>query len=305
MNDDDANYTHLNEVAKKALSLSVAERIQHVRSLKKVWIPYDLAKVVLEKASELLASEKAPRLPCLLLWGDPNPGKTATLKHYYEQHPILPNPGGETIIAPVIPIELKGPDIGEFYSSILRAIKEEFRPEDRIAKKRHQVLTVLAQIGTRQLLIDELGTAIAGPDAAQRKFMVELKNVLNELEMTAFATGTQNAKSALAVDEQLESRFEMLELVRWRNNTNFRRLLESFERHIPLQYPSVLQKPTLAEKLHVLTEGLLGELAELLMKAAVLAIKSNHENIDSEILEKLNWKPPSIRRAAAREAIPG
>jgi hypothetical protein len=95
----------------------------------------------------------------------------------------------------------------------------------------------------------------------------------------------------------------MIELARWRKGKDFRSLLESFEPHIPLEHASVLQRPSFAEKLQVLSEGLLGELATLLMKAAVLAIRNKTEKIDEEILEKLNFKPPSIRRATAREVV--
>jgi hypothetical protein len=47
------------------------------------------------------------------------------------------------------------------------------------------------------------------------------------------------------------------------------------------------------------TEGYLGEIAELLMQAAVLAIESKYEKIDLTIIEKLNWKNPTQRRARA------
>lgn len=86
-------------------------------------------------------------------------------------------------------------------------------------------------------------------------------------------------------------------------DSDFRSLLESFEPHIPLGHASVLQRPSFAEKLQILSEGLLGEIAALLMSAAVLAIKNKTEKIDEEILEKLNWKPPSIRRATGRGGI--
>ncbi len=143
------------------------------------------------------------------------------------------------------------------------------------------MLTILERIGTRQLLIDELNTAIAGPFWKQKKFLIALKNLLNELEMTAFAMGTPEARIALAPDPQLESRFEM-------------------QCRLPLREPSELQAPSFARRIYELTEGYIGEIAELLMHAAVKAIVTKEERIDRKILDDLNWTPPSQRRGEAR-----
>ena len=66
---------------------------------------------------------------------------------------------------------------------------------------------------------------------------MQLKSLLNELELTVFATGTNAARSALAVDDQLDSRFEKAELKRWANDEDFRNLPESFEKRLPLREP--------------------------------------------------------------------
>ena len=43
----------------------------------------------------------------------------------------------------------------------------------------------------------------------------------------------------------------------------------------------------------------LGDVAELIMKAAVLAIDTHKEKSDRDIIQKLKWKPPSKRRERA------
>jgi hypothetical protein len=174
-------------------------------------------------------------MQCLLVYADPNSGKTALLRRYCKLHPINQNWDRDAIHAPVIGIEIRSPDEGALYD---------------VEKKRHQVLTILEKIGTRQLLIDELNAVIAGPLLKQRKFLIALKNLLNELEMTAFATGTPDARIALVPDPQLESRFEMEELQRWTDGEEFRKLLESFECRLPLREQSGLQAPIFHAILH-------------------------------------------------------
>jgi hypothetical protein len=111
---------------------------------------------------------------------------------------------------------------------------------------------------------------------------------------------TPDARIALAIDQQLESRFEMEELRRWTYGEEFRKLPESFECRLPLREPSELQAPVFAKKIHELSEGFIGEIAELLMHAAIKAIETKRERIDRKLLEELNGKPPSQRRAEAR-----
>ena len=103
-----------------------------------------------------------------------------------------------------------------------------------------------------------------------------------------------------APDPQLESRFEMQELQRWTDGEELRKLLESFECRLPLREPSELQAPAFARRIYELTEGYIGEIAELLMRAAVKAIVTKKERINRKILDNLNWTTPSQRRGEAR-----
>jgi hypothetical protein len=187
----------LREMASEALYWDNPARIRRVWDLKTQWIPYTRAEFLISKAEELLNRPKAPRLPCLLVYADPNSGMTALLRRYGELHPIDSNRGGNAIHAPVIGIEIRSPDEGSLYNSILKAIQAPFKIQDRVQKKRNQILTILEKIGTRQLLLDELNTAISGPLLKQRNFLVALKNLLNEIQMTVFATGTPDARIAL------------------------------------------------------------------------------------------------------------
>jgi|GEM_PF-260816 len=285
MPEDAVEARDLHATALEALYWDDAARINRVWDLKTQWIPYTRAKILIREAEELLSRPKAPRMPCLLVYADPNSGKTAIHRHYCGLHHIDLNLDGDAIRARVIGIETRSPAEGALYDAILRTIHAPFRVQDRADKKRHQVLTILERIGTRQLLIDELNTAIAGPFLKQKKFLVALKNLLNELEMTAFAMGTPEARIALAPDPQLESRFEMQELQRWTDDEELRKLLESFECRLPLREPSELQAPAFARRIYELTEGYIGEIAELLMRAAVKAIVTKKERID----RKRSW----------------
>jgi len=285
----------LKEEAIQALQLRDEERITAVWNLKSTWIPYPRASEILRKATELLNRPAAYRMPCVLAFGAPGVGKTALQQEYLRRHPFRENLSGDAAIAHVVGIEVKGPDEGAFYNAILSVVGAPHGESGKPAEKLHQVLEILRRIGTRQLLIDELNTAIAGPYLRQKNFAHALKHLANQLKLSVFATGTQDAKLALAVDDQFRSRFEFCELRRWTFGDPFRSLLESFERRLPLRERSNLQAPQLAQTLFDLSEGYFSELSELLMRAAVSAIKSHNEKIDEATIHDLKWTTRSQR----------
>jgi len=293
----------LHQVALEALDWDADARIRRVWDLKNQWIPYARANALIRLGEEQLNRPRSPRMPCLLVHAAPNSGKTRLQRHYCALHPNDNNPTGDAIRAEVIGIEIRGPDEGAFYDALLVKLHAPFRIMDHPRKKRHQLMNILERVGTRQLLIDEINMAIAGQALKQKTFLGNLKNLLNELDITLFATGTRRALLAVAVDEQLETRFVKEELAPWSNNTDFRMLLESFEARLPLRQASELQDPRMATLIHGLSEGYLGEAAELVMHAAVKAIKTRAERIDLKILKGLNWRLPSQRRAEARGVV--
>lgn len=275
----------------RALDLSDEQRISEVWNLKHKWIPYPLAKSIAREAEELLERAPDDRLPCVLLEGPPFSGKTAFFKWYLSQHPIEPNCEGAATKAPVIGVQVNGPDEGCLYDSILAKVHAPYRPSHKIAIKRHQVLEILPRIGTRQLLLDEINTAISGSYLNQKKFLTSLKFMANELKLTLIATGTEDARKALVVDDQIYTRFSIrFKLTSWSFGDDSRRLLQSFEEWLPLREASELQQPRLAKLILDLSGGRLGDIAELIMQAAVKAIRTKKEKVDSELLQELKFK---------------
>nr|MBF4290468.1 AAA family ATPase [Vibrio anguillarum] len=52
----------------------------------------------------------------------------------------------------------------------------------------------------------------------------------------------------------------------------------------------------IAFKLLTMSEGLLGELSELLSEAAVMAVETGKEQIDIELLSEIDWMSPTQRK---------
>jgi len=286
---------HLNDTALQALELSDNERIQRIKSPR--WIGYPTAIQLLNKMEDLLHYPPTHRMPNLLIVGESNNGKTMLLNRFCSLHPAEDNPNGDGIVAPVIYIESPPvPDEGRFYSEILDMLFAPYKTSSRADDKERQVIRLLKSIGTRILIIDEIHHLLAGSMSKQKAFLNVIKHLGNRLQASIIASGTKDAFRAVQTDPQLSNRFKPALLPTWQFGTDFRRLLISFERMIPLKNPSNLQEPGLAMKLHSMCEGNIGELSNLLIEAAVLAVKSGSECITDKELKAIGWASPSERK---------
>jgi hypothetical protein len=128
------------------------------------------------------------------------------------------------------------------------------------------------------------------------EFLSLLRFLGNELQIPIVAVGTKDAYLAIRTDPQLENRFEPAVLPVWKDDVEFARLLASFVSILPLQKPSnILSKEARASILER-TEGTIGEISTLLRRAAELAITSQQEFIDLDLLSSVNYLGPTARR---------
>jgi hypothetical protein len=127
--------------------------------------------------------------------------------------------------------------------------------------------------------------------------MNAVKYLSNALQIPLVGVGTLEAVRAIQADPHLASRFSRAELPLWRMGREYRKLLASFERMLPLQRPSHLAREPLATTLLAMTEGTIGELATLLKRAAIDAIRPGAARIAASVLAGLEWEPPSARHA--------
>ncbi len=288
-------YKHLNDSAREALKLSREERINRIRSAR--WIGYTRAKEILDQLEDLLTHPKKHRMPNLLIYGDTNNGKSMIVNRFYGRHEAYDNPAGEGIIVPVILIQCPPvPDEGRFYNAILEAIFSPYKASDRPDKKQFQAIRMLRLVQLKLLILDEIHNLIAGNLSKQRHFLYTIKYLGNELQIPIVGVGTKDALVALQTVPEMANRFEPAHLPRWDMGGEYLKLLVSFERMLPLKKPSNLVGRELAAKLLSMSEGLIGELSAVLVKAAVKAIKSGDEQITVGVLNSLKWIPPSKRR---------
>jgi type II secretory pathway predicted ATPase ExeA len=291
-------YEHLNESTRRVAALPGEERIQQLRRVR--WITYTRAEQIQDRLNDLLTHPKTHRMPCLLLVGATNNGKTAIVNRFEQLHPAADQPDKESVHVPVLTVQAPPiPEENRFYMSILDSIAAPYRPSESVARRQAQVLKVLRAARLRMLIIDEIHHIVAGYITKQRVFLNVLKYLANELQIPLVGVGTSDAVRALQTDPQLANRFEPMGIPNWDLNHEFQVLLASFECTLPLRKPSFLADERLAIKLLSMSEGTIGELSRLLVAAAKHAIRSGQERIDEKTLRAIDWEPPSERKRRA------
>lgn len=271
--------------ALELLGASDAERSEHID--KSVFIPYERAAVILAEMESLLVQPKTNRMSNLLIIGRSDNGKTDILKEFTTRHPAEDRPEFDTIYAPVTYIQSPpGPSEHIFLDMIIRKHGMVVRPNDSADRKLMQILEILKRVQTKLLIVDELGSLLAGSATKQRFYLNMLKYISNELQISIVAAGTLEAQYAVDSDAQIKSRFPRRTLPRWKEDKEFKKLLYSFEYIFPLKRASEVYKGELAAKLYGLSEGIIGEVAKILRSAAKYAIETKEERITLDVIAK-------------------
>jgi hypothetical protein len=285
-------YAHIHPEFRHIPGLPARERIAFMDQPR--WIGYPVASRILETLRSLMEKPSRPRMPNLLIVGEPNNGKTTLVRRFYQLHGEGYLDENAQPVRPVILTEAPpSADEKGFYISILERFRAPYRATDPVPKLRYQVIHQLRYCRTRILLIDEFHSLLTGSAHKQREVMNAVKLLCNELMIPVVGIGTREAVGVLHMDPQHASRFDVATLPLWELNQEFQRLLVSFEQILPLRKPSRLHQPELALALHSISGGNLGDLYRLLVACATGAIESGREHIDKGIIESKAWLRPT------------
>lgn len=288
------NQRKLTKTAQLYLEKSDKERIDYCK--RNHWIGYKSSMILLELLEDKFDEPSQIRREGLLIYGDHNNGKTSILKKFYDIHKISlekTNEEGEQVYEiPIIYFQAPTiPDEGRLYSLILNELCVPHRSNEKVLEKARLVEHYLRKLNTKMILVDEIHSALKGNLNKQRTFIDDLKQLSNKLSLSIVLAGTREAHSALSSSEEVSSRFPSIELPRWSNDKKFRSFVATYETCLPLKEVSdMAHNQQILDALYNQSDGLIGRTVNLIKKAAVKAIKSEHEKItlvDIEYLPKL------------------
>lgn len=278
--------SHLAPAVREVLLLSDEARIKSMQRDR--WIDYARGSAVLERLTRLLATPERDRMPCLLLHGESNIGKTQIVRKFVRDHPSTFDEQRGVEKRQIISMQMPPlPDQQRFYSALLFELGAPHNPKAGVSVLEGLTRTLLHAMKPRMLVVDEVHHLLAGNYREQRAAMNLLKYLANDLQMSVVLIGTADAVVALQTDPQMSSRFTPMELPRWGESEEFRRFLHAFERLLPLKHPSSLAQRDLVQFVLAATGGLTGAIAQLLTRAADMAIRDRSERIGLAHLEEV------------------
>lgn len=287
-------YSHLHPRTIEKMEMTPDERIEWMKLRR--WLGYPRAQIALGKMEELLQHPRVDRMPSLLLLGRTNNGKSTVVKEFTRRHPADENIKGECIKLPVLYVESPGtPSESGIYNEIFKALYGS-TITGSLELKRDRVVDLLKGIQTKILIVDELHNLSASGAVKSNQVLNALKYLSNVLQMSIIGCGDTRLPRFFRTDDQMENRFVPVVLPHWRYDKDFRQLLSSYERILPLKKPSNLNSNETALKLYTDSEGTIGELSAFLNKAATYAIRTGEERISLATLNACGYVSPSARK---------
>lgn len=271
-----------------------SERIAFIR--KKKYVHYENEMNIDRRLEDLFVEPTKPRMPCLLVVGSSSNGKTSIVKRFFKKHP--PTDGVDAEAFPVVYVVAPAKsDFTYLYDKIFEAMGLPFQKSDSLSQKEHDIKYFFAKAGTRMLVIDEIHNILGATAARQREYMNAIKNLNNELEIPIVLVGTKDALNVTSTDDQISSRFRPAYLPLWEMGDEYESLVYGLERSLPLRKPSkLLEDDRILDKILTLSEGLIGEIVEIVNEAAAEAIRSGSEKIGMKEIKAINYIPISKRR---------
>ena len=275
---------------RKYLEMSDEERIYFIQKDK--WIDYPLANKVLLKMQDIFNAPKSIRSRGMLLYGDSNNGKTAILKKFYRdfsKDEYIDEDGDLIHLMPIVyVISESSSDESVMFSKILSAMNVPVNHKEKVTKKKEEVIYNLGIMKTKLIIIDEIQNVLQGPYNKMTQLITSLKTLNNTTAIPIILAGTQDAMSAISIDNQTKSRFKPLELPNWNNDENFSRFITTIEAMLPLKKASNLyQNYELLTYIHELSNGCIGEVIDILKDASIYAIRTKSEKITKKEIKKI------------------
>ena len=275
---------------RKYLEMSDEERIYFIQKDK--WIDYPLANKVLLKMQDIFNAPKSIRSRGMLLYGDSNNGKTAILKKFYRnfsKDEYIDEDGDLIHLMPIVyVISESSSDESIMFSKILSAMNVPVNHKEKVTKKKEEVIYNLGIMKTKLIIIDEIQNVLQGPYNKMTQLITSLKSLNNTTAIPIILAGTQDAMSAISIDNQTKSRFKPLELPNWNNDENFSRFITTIEAMLPLKKASNLyQNYELLTYLHELSNGCIGEVIDILKDASIYAIRTQSEKITKKEIKEI------------------
>jgi GTPase SAR1 family protein len=265
------------------------------------WIGYTAANEILSRVEDLYNAPRTTRVKSMIVVGHSNAGKTSLKNRFLLKHPEEESPDGTRTLHSILHIEATSKaDPSAFCTRILDALGAPYPKKASFETLSKQVLDVLKETEVRMIVIDEFHNFLVGRQDMKDALRNTMRTISNVRKVSFLAFGIPSALQFVAEEAQMSSRFKRAFFPKWEakdNRKSFKQLLASFEALLPLRKESHLTSNALVNKLAAMSEGSLGDVADILEEGTIKAIKNKTEQITPALLDDLGWLTPTERES--------
>lgn len=288
---------HLFEHVRPYLDRTDEERIVYTRAPR--WIGHKTAIECHKRLTELLSRPPSLRTHGLMIVGPYANGKTMIVERFAVDRLRTSIEQKSWIVQ-----TREGAGLGHFYASILHALNAPGGDVWTVGRKAEQLDHLLAALRPKVLIFDEFHNALRGRPRDVEAIFAFLRRIGRQYDVSPVLVGEVTVYDFVCATSEMASRFDLFPVPRWSYGEAYLSLLDSIEAALPLACSSDLSAERLARHIFGLSEGLIGEVVTILIKAAIAAIQSGSERITRSGIDELRHVPLSKRRhGLSREAL--
>lgn len=226
----------------------------------------------------------------LLIIGHSGGGKSTLLEHYESQYPRVHEK--EITRIPVLRVSVpSSPSAKSLAEAILVALKDPKAHRGTASEKTERILVWLERCSVELILFDEFQHLFYTTSVIVFRDVTDwLKRLISNANVGIVACGLPEAALVVDSNEQLARRFSArIQLTPFSLDDDedfleFRGLLRSFQKLLPIPVETELHEANLARRMHVASYGLLDYLGKVLEGAVSVAVATRQPQIDLAVL---------------------
>lgn len=294
-----SGYEYLKPEVAAVMTKSDSERIAILRRDKAISTVF--VQGVMKELDRLITGPRKIRPKGIVLDGPINSGKTTIINMILKKYPVVE--GAERKTIPVISVDVvESASINELYRVIIDELGGFYKERWDTSKLRIEIKSLISSCQTKLICLDELTNIEQRGGSKLLGFLCSIKETTNFLKIPLFITGSHGTSDIIRKYTPLAQRFKIINYDKMEYNIDYKRFLASYETYLPLQIKSNLTNKDIATKILVMSEGIVGEISDILTAAAEFAIDNKIEAITVEVLDKLGYVPQSLTQTIPRYA---
>ena len=287
-----------------------------------LWIDHDIAVKCL-KNLKLLFQQPSPvthavregnyiktvtgglqhRYQGMMLIGDTGSGKTEILRRFKKMVDAIAgkvvrrqNVRENISLHPIVYVETPAMSTKHLFKAILDQLNYPYNTSRSAEDLFERAVHGLQSAQVQMLMLDEFQNVLLESGSNHERLMNKLRYLSNHIGLSLVLAGTPEVDTAVASYPALMNRLFPFDIPKWENGEDFQKLIRTMSEKRNIFCDPPLHDDIVCDKIYTLTEGRIGEMANLLFRV----VSTYGSVLTPEYFDNVDWVPPKERRSRFR-----